>query len=428
MTKRKSFLFVDLSAQADGAKPFDGMAAGEFIDMSGRKASFKKEDMAVYVKNTKAVLASTKDSAGNVVGLPIDGANHDHREAAGWVVDVNLGESGDVIQFTPRWNEWGLELISSDIMRFFSPTVDLTGKSIMGGSLTNWPATRDGQTGRILLRPIELSQEMYELTDESLFERGNRIARAFREMFRDGFDTEYAWPIDVFDSYVICEMGDKLYKVEFSETAEGFEFSEFSEWKEVKRSYVEAAMRELKKLISGLFQAGSKIEGAPVVDDKPNQPTSKGDLNMPDPVDMTAEQRAELERVIDERANLRFNEMIEREQRKNHILDFSRTVTGKGLPVTGEDLTAFLSSLTAEQLKQAEAIFTKVADTGAVDFTEHGHSKVVAGAQSLPEPIKASLKAWTDAGQTVEEFFKVNAVELGSQADYNLTEFMPKEK
>jgi hypothetical protein len=427
MTKRKSFLFVDLAAQADGAKPFDGMAVGEFTDMSGRRATYKKEDMPIYVKNTKAVLASTKDSTGNVVGLPIDAMNHDHREAAGWIVDVELAESGDVILYTPRWNPLGMDLISNDVARFFSSTIDLGNKTIMGGSLTNWPATRDDKTGKILLKPIELSSQLYELTDESLMERVRRIANAFRDMFRDGFDTEYAWPIDVFDGYVICELNDKLYKVEFSETAEGFEFSEFSEWKEVKRSYVEAAMREFKKWIAGLFKPGS--------DNGDETPQLSQGAVMPVPnqspapvVELTAEQTAQLERIVDERANLRFQEMVDREQRKNRILDFTRTVTGKGLPVQGEDLTAFLSTLTAEQLEKAEALFSKVAETGAVDFTEHGHSKVVAGAQSLPDSIKANLNAWLASGQTVEEFFTVNAVELGAMADYNLTEFVSQEK
>ena len=250
--QRRSFLFVDLAAQADGARPFDGMAAGEFVDMYGRKVNFKKEELKTYVRNTKAVLASTADSDGNVVGLPIDGMNHDHEEAAGWITDVSLANDSGVIEFTPRWNQHGLDLISNDIVRFFSPTVDIKNKSIMGGSLTNWPATRDQKDGRILLRPIELSQGMFELVDESLIERVNRIARAFLETFGDTIEAEAAWPVDVFDGYIICEMGDKLYRVDFVEAGGGYEFAEFANWVEVKRSYVEAAMREIKKFLTGL--------------------------------------------------------------------------------------------------------------------------------------------------------------------------------
>lgn len=429
MTKRQSFLFVDLAEQIDGTKPFDGMAAGEFTDMYGRRAAFKKEDLPTYVKNTKAVLASTKDSNGVIVGLPIDTMNHDHREAAGWVVDVELGESGDVVLFSPRWNPVGVDMIGNDIARFFSPTIDLSNKTIEGGSLTNWPATRDEKTGKILLRPIELSAQMFELSDESLPDRIQRIARAFREMFRDGFDTEYAWPVDVFEGYVICELNDKLYKVEFKETADGLEFSEFEKWTEVKRSYVEAAMREFKKWISGLFKPGQDGE-----------PTGEPDLSlgaakMPDPitspvapVQLTAEQAAQMNALVTERVNLGIQGWMEQEQRKNRILDFTRTVTGKGLPVQGDDLTAFLSTLTNDQLEKAEALFGKIAETGGtLDFSEHGHSKTVTGAQQLPPMIKASLSTWLASGQTVEEFFKVNAVELGAMADYNLSEFTTKD-
>ena len=140
-------------------------------------------------------------------------------------------------------------------------------------------------------------------------------------------------------------------------------------------------------------------------------------------VEMTAEQTAQLEALIDERANLRFRDMVEREQRKNQILEFTRAVTGKGLPVQGEDLSAFLSSLTPDQLEKAEALFSKIADTGVIDYEEHGHSKTVQASQPLPDGIKRSLRAWIDAGQDMAEFFRMNAVELGAMSDYDLKEF-----
>ena len=144
------------------------------------------------------------------------------------------------------------------------------------------------------------------------------------------------------------------------------------------------------------------------------------------PVELTADQTAQLESLIEQRSNLRFQEMVEREQRKNRIMDFTRTVTGKGLPVQGEDLTAFLSSLAPDQLTQAEALFTKAAELGKIDFEEHGHSKVLSGAQPLPDLLKPSLRAWLDAGQSIQSFFETNAVELGSMSDYNLSEFQEK--
>lgn len=350
---QKDFLFIDLSEQTAGAKPFDGMAAGEFTDMRGREFQIKPERIPVYAANTARALESTRDSNGEIVGFPIDAMSHNHSEAAGWIVGVEIDISGQKLHFTPRWNEYGKSLISSDLMRFFSPSIDLETETVVGGSLTNWPATRT-KNHEILLKPVELSTGM------------------------------------------------------FTPDVKAAPF-----W-----------LAELKELISGLVQAGRKPEQVetPV-------PVLEGVPIMSEPiVELSAEQTAQLEALVEERANLRFQNMVEAEKRKNRILEFTRAVTGKGLPVQGEDLTAFLSDLTPDALDKAIALFQTVADAGAViDFEEKGHSKTLTGAQSLPPEMVAPLKAWLAAGQSLEDFFKVNAVELGVMTDYNLSEFVVKE-
>lgn len=350
---QKDFLFIDLSEQTAGAKPFDGMAAGEFTDMYGRAVSLKADDLEKFVANTRAALESTRDSSGEVVGFPIDTANHAHKEAAGWIVGVELDESGNKLRFMPRWNETGKQLIASNTMRYFSPSVDLKAKTVVGGSLTNWPATRTAEN-HMLLRPVELSMDM--VTND--------------------LDAAPAWIAD------------------------------------------------LKELISGLVQAGRKPEQV-----ETPAPVSEGVPIMSEPiVELSAEQTAQLETLVEERAALRFQNMVEAEKRKNRILEFTRAVTGKGLPVQGEDLTAFLSDLAPDALDKATALFQAIADAGAViDFEEKGHSKTLTGAQSLPPEMVAPLQAWLAAGQTLEDFFKVNAVELGVMTDYNLSEFVVKE-
>jgi hypothetical protein len=478
--KRQHFLRVELASQKDGAKPFDGMAAGEFTDMYGRKAKFKKEDLAAYVKNTKAVLASTADSDGNVVGLPIDCMNHDHQEAAGWVVDVELGESGNVIAFTPRWNDMGMGLIAGDVMRFFSPTVDLSNKTIMGGSLTNWPATRDEKTGKILLRPVELSAGLFEMTEESLIERANNIARAFRSTFRDQFDTEYAWPVDVYEGYVICELGDKLYKVTFEEGEEGFEFAEFEAWVEVKRAYVEAMQAEQTHYMIGEFShvsnggdhapdADLSVSGEKTMTVKLAElsaedraelvkqvaaslstgatPPAAGAENAPDLLSLfnlqgasdevaAAVKQTLLEQydLIKEKASREAAEMIAGVRREADVSDLCARLTGGdkdapfGLPVKSDDLKTWLLSLDKKQAEFARDLLTNVAKNGPIDYRERGHGKVQQGTQILPPMIAASLRSWIDAGQSMAEFFRVNAVELGNMSDYNLAEFQGKEK
>jgi hypothetical protein len=478
--KRQHFLRVELAGQKSGAKPFDGMAAGEFTDMYGRKVKFKKEDLPAYVANTKAVLASTADASGAIVGLPIDGMNHDHQLAAGWVVDVELGAGGNVIEFTPRWTDWGMELIAGDVMRFFSPTVDLSNKTIMGGSLTNWPATRDEKTGKILLRPVELSAGLFEMTEESLIERANNIARAFRAAFRDQFETEDAWPVDVYEGYVICELGDKLYKVTFEEGEEGFEFAEFEDWVEVKRAYVEAMQAEQTHYMIGEFRSVSNggdhapdadlsVSGEKTMTVKLAElsaedraelvkqvaaslstgatPPAAGAENAPDLISLfnlqgasdevaAAVKQTLLEQydLIKEKASREAAEMIASVRREADVSDLCARLTGGdkdapfGLPVKSDDLKAWLLSLDKKQADFARELLTNVAKNGPIDYRERGHGKTQQGTQILPPMIAASLRSWIDAGQSVAEFFRVNAVELGNMSDYNLAEFQGKEK
>ena len=146
---------VELSADAltDG-RFFDGLAVGDFTDMLGRGAGFKADELPTYLENTLAAIQSTRSESGEIVGLPIDARGHDKGDGAGWIVGAML--EGERIRFLPRWTEVGRDLITKGIRRFFSATVDMTNKVILGGTLTNWPATRN-KAGHVLLRPVELS-------------------------------------------------------------------------------------------------------------------------------------------------------------------------------------------------------------------------------------------------------------------------------
>jgi len=178
-----NFLFVEL---ADGTKSFDGMAAGSFTDMKGRKVTFNPDELQTYIENTRDVLESTRTDSGELVGLPIDFEGHDHKGGAGWITDVALDAARNIVRFGANWTEAGTELIKSNTRRFFSPTIDPQEKVILGGSMTNYPASRD-KKGRMMLRPIELSQELQELEPmaeinlESLRELGREfVASLFK--------------------------------------------------------------------------------------------------------------------------------------------------------------------------------------------------------------------------------------------------------
>lgn len=177
------FLFVELQT---GAKSFDGMSAGSFVDMRGKRVEFKPAELEKYIENTRDVLESTRTDSGEIVGLPIDLDGHDHKGGAGWITEVSLDSSRNIIRFGANWTEAGADLIKSNTRRFFSPTVDPAEKVILGGSMTNWPASRD-KKHRMMLRPIELSQELQEIetmanefTLESLRELGKEIVALFK--------------------------------------------------------------------------------------------------------------------------------------------------------------------------------------------------------------------------------------------------------
>ena len=181
---RWAFSFTELGASH---KAIDGLAANDedpFISMHGEEVFIKSNDLAAYVENTLAVIESTKTDSGEIVGLPIDLEAHNHKGGAGWIVGLELDAARKVIRFVVNWTEKGIELIKGNLSRFFSPSVDTENKIILGGSLTNWPASRNAK-GQILLRPVELSQSIKEIDMEKtlmemLAELPSKVAEAVR--------------------------------------------------------------------------------------------------------------------------------------------------------------------------------------------------------------------------------------------------------
>ena len=178
------FSFTELS---DSHKAIDGLAANHdapFISMHGEEVYILTDDLAAYIENTLAVIESTKTESGEIVGLPIDTEGHNHKGGAGWIIGLELDKARNVIRFLVNWTEKGIELIKGNLSRFFSPSVDTENRIILGGSLTNWPATRNAK-GQILLRPVELSQSIKEIDMEKtllevLAELPGKVAEAVR--------------------------------------------------------------------------------------------------------------------------------------------------------------------------------------------------------------------------------------------------------
>ena len=138
---------------------------------------------------------------------------------------------------------------------------------------------------------------------------------------------------------------------------------------------------------------------------------------------------AELAAMIDARANEKLEASLAIEKRKAHVAEFSARVVGgtpeepKGLPVAKEKLESLLLSLEEEKQAELEEILGDVIDKGIVPFDELGHGKVTGGNRELPTEMKAIAQKWVKDGNKIEEWFTVNAAELGDMSEYNLAEF-----
>lgn len=346
------------------ARPFDGMSVGNFKTAEGA-VSIEGDELDDYLKNTKEVLESTRTEGGEIVGLPIDMDGHDHKGGAGWIVDVV--REGDLLRFIPKWTEAGQQLIREGVRRFFSPSFDPEQKVIIGGSMTNYPASRD-ERRRIKLRPVELSETL--------------------------FVPEYE--------------ADDSFFTKLSDTFDGF----FTKWS----SFSKARPTDDKNTTEGGSTMPTEKELAELAA-KADTPEGLAELN-----DYINKQRdARVAELLD--AQTRSQHIAEL---ADTLVGGSKE-NPKGLPVEKKALVAFLSELTPEQQKQAETILSAIVEKGFIDFEEKGHSAEIDGEATLPDWAAPLLQDVLDNGGTMEDFFKANADELGEQKSYDLSMFKVKE-
>jgi hypothetical protein len=366
---KTAFVFVDMKEfSAAGTKPIDGLSAGKFTSMWGDVVEFKAESLATYAKNTKEVIKSTTTESGEVVGLPIDMDMHDHRGGAGWIKDVIVDAERKILSFMVEWTDEGADVIRRNVRRFFSPSVDLENESVLGGSLTNWPATRDKKTGRILLRPVELSSFMKEIdmpkTLEEIEKEQEAQAKSIEGIMKLATDT----------NTMLTELSKGL------KPAEG--------------DIPEGINPELLALVgngAGLEELGAKAEE--IANDAIRAQKRKGKL---------VEFAAKIAGGTKERPF--------------------------GLKVRPADIVALLASLPEKQGNAVMKILEQSLDA-AVDFAQHGFDGEGFGNKpQLSDPyIKYAREFCSIEGNTIQEFFKANP-EVGKFDDFNLAEFSPKEK
>lgn len=379
MKNNPQFIFNDLAAELEYTRQIDGLAAGTFTDMHGFEVTFANDDLPVYVTNTMRVINSTKDSSGNVVGLPIDQGNHDWEGGAGWIIGLEVDDKRNVIIFKVNWTEIGLNLISKNIRRFFSPSVDVVNKVILGGSLTNYPATRD-QKGRILLSPVELSQSLKGVTMEKTIQE------------------------------ILAELGAAI------QTALGIRKGDP---KPADPNPSPAPQPAPAAALSAAPVTGSALQEVLLSNVSNPALASLGQ----DP-NLVAELESKVTEIVQAR--------VSADLRMQHTTRFVAELVGGtknkpyGFSVKSKDLIAWMLSLSDGQAKFAEKLLTQMADK-AIDFAERGWE---AGAgfsnlKTFPAELSGAMKAWLSVkGNTVNSFFKLNP-EVGKAEDFNLAEFQP---
>ena len=431
----KNILFTKL---IEGSTTIDGMSAGEFTDMWGRVVAFKKDEMKEYLANTQKAIAATVDGTGELVGFPIDAEGHEHGEAAGWIKGASLAEGRDVIQFDVEWNELGKNSIAQKLFRYFSPEIDQKAKVVMGGSLTNYPAMRTKEH-QILLKPVTLS--MFSLDGASIDERLETIRQSFMDTYAEWDWSTY--PVEVFESYLICWHDNKYWQVGYQEGDEGaLTFDPMDQWTEVKRTWIEAALEKFGRVLAGFAKKPAKTgEENPHMEDDmtvelENLSDEQKDVLLAQAREQvvmemtTSEPSAELAAFITAEAEKRFNAALALEKRKTHVAEFAARVVGgtaeipHGLPVVKDELETLMLSLDESQQEAIEKILGAIHEKGTVSFEELGHSKRMEGNRELPAEIKVLLQKWVSEENTVEAFFTANAAELGDMSEYNLAEFI----
>ena len=371
MQGKTAFIFVDIPAELSGAggklKPIDGLSVGTFTSMWGDKVEFKPEELETYVSNTKRVINSTKTESGEIVGLPIDMDMHDHRGGAGWIKDVIVDLERSILRFMVEWTEDGAEVIMKNIRRFFSPSVDTENLYVLGGSLTNWPATSDLKSGKILLRPIELSSQMKEID----------MPKTIEELSAD----------------------------------------------------VEAQGSDIKTLLGAVNTLVTKVGELSA------KPTTPGNPPAPESEDGVSKDIKDLlntPAAIEElglQAAAQAKEAIKAEKRKGVVVEFAARIAGGtkekpfGLKVKPAEIVALVLSLPEKQGNAVMKILEQSLDA-AIDFAEHGvDSEGFLNKPELPKPMLELARNWVKGGRSIEEFFSVNATELGNPDQFNLSEF-----
>lgn len=352
-------------------KPFAGFVSGEFVDMWGREIEVKESEIPTYLENTVERIDDVKEKG--MEGLPIDAEQHDKGKAAGWITgasmsDVNDSEGNKIpaLQFAVNWTKLGLELIREKIMANFSPTFDIEKKVVVGGSLTNWPASMD-EKGIPLFSGIELSQGV--MTFEKPEETPDEIdadSKANAEALNDGGND--------MDELLLANMDEEGRQALLEQAREEIksEIPEVDEDAIIERLKGEVEMEAFKDVVD-IGEAREQMLGQ-----------------------MQKALQSEYKRM-QEQSGVMLQSMLAEIKRDQDIAEFSTKVTNGtddtpfGFTIERDKVETFLQSLDDQQRKSAMGILGQIWEKGRVAYEELGHGKKVQGNVELPTYIASKL-------------------------------------
>lgn len=420
----QGFYFYDLAVRKlKPGRPFPGFATGAFVDMYGREVEFTVEALPDVLERTRQAIRDAQ--AKQMPGLPIDARQHDKGDAAGWIVGADLGTVTDstgeeipVMMLEAEWTKLGVELISERILTNFSPTVNLEEDNVyvMGGSLTNWPASID-KNGVPLFEAIELSQGVRKLTQleytgtagETIQAPDTPADNGGNGMNKDKDKDRDVGTADLSPDAVAqmrAELMEELRSEVRQEVIEELAPSGDGDAAD------DAVARLRKQLKLDAFADVADLDGA------------RREL-------MTGIEEAlrhEYQRLQANSGKM-LRDMMAEIKREQHIADMANKLTAgtekhpRGLPVGREELEAFLGSLSEKQRAGAESILNRIWTEGLTEFGELGHGRKVQGTRQLDAPIAAQLRAAMKKGISKAEFFQAASDILGPMEEYDLSDF-----
>jgi hypothetical protein len=337
LLEEKKLEFIGAETMVSGT-PFLGFVEGEFVDALGRPVTVSGKDIETYLANTLALIKDTVDNSGKITGIPIDALNHERGNAAGWITDVSMGERNGRkgIIFHPIWTKLGVELVGGGLQKFFSATFDDENVVVVGGTLTNYPASRD-EKRHIVNEPITLTE-----ADDNEGELYAKVEKMFMGML------------------------NKL-------------FNRKAKPKPKKGVFMDNDLK-VPKTIDELIQLLGENE------DEGGQQIS---IDLAEMVDSAAT----------EKAKVLLKESLAETERKAKVSSLVKEMTeGEGeaafaLGVNPKDLEAFLLSMDEDQFSLAVTTLTQIKEKGIIDFSENGSNDKGKGDKTpLPDYVQMKLR------------------------------------